>query len=191
MLFNKATLERIAAGEVSLAFRRWDHPTVKAGGTLRTPVGVLAIDDVSPVAIGEIGTEDARRAGFPTLSALLEALRSRQTGRFYRIAFHLLGPDPRLALRQQDHLDSSELAAVGAQLDRLDRKGKQGAWTRKVLALIGANEGRAAADLAAELGWEKLMLKRRIRDLKALGLTESLQRGYRLSGRGRAVLGES
>jgi hypothetical protein len=190
MLFNKATLERIAAGEVSLAFRRWDRPTVKAGGTLHTPVGVLAIDDVSPVAIGEIGAEDARRSGFPTRSALLEALRSRQTGRFYRIAFHLLGPDPRLNLRQQDRLDERERAAVGARLDRLDRTGKHGAWTRTVLALIGANEERAAADLAAELGWEKAVLKRRIRDLKALGLTESLQRGYRLSARGRAVLGE-
>ena len=45
-----------------------------------------------------------------------------------------------------------------------------------------------AADLAAALGREKLPFKADVRKLKALGLTESLERGYRLSPRGRAWL---
>jgi hypothetical protein len=41
VLFNSAHLEGIAAGKISVAFRRWTKPTVKAGGRLRTAVGVL------------------------------------------------------------------------------------------------------------------------------------------------------
>ena len=46
MLFRQHVLAEIASGDVTLAFRRWTKPTVKAGGTLRTAVGVLAIDAV-------------------------------------------------------------------------------------------------------------------------------------------------
>ena len=42
--------------------------------------------------------------------------------------------------------------------------------------------------LAASVGVETVLLKRRVRALKALGLTESLDVGYRLSPRGRDVL---
>jgi hypothetical protein len=45
-----------------------------------------------------------------------------------------------------------------------------------------------AADLAASVGRETQPFKRDVRKLKELGLTESLERGYRLSPRGRAVL---
>ena len=45
-----------------------------------------------------------------------------------------------------------------------------------------------APDLAASLGRETLPFKRDVRKLKELGLTESLEVGYRLSPRGRAYL---
>ena len=48
---------------------------------------------------------------------------------------------------------------------------------------------RRAPDLAAELGRETLSFKRDVRKLKELGLTESLEIGYRLSPRGEALLG--
>jgi len=43
-------------------------------------------------------------------------------------------------------------------------------------------------DLAASLGRETLPFKRDVRRLKELGLTHSLEVGYRLSPRGRAYL---
>jgi biotin operon repressor len=46
-----------------------------------------------------------------------------------------------------------------------------------------------AADLAAGLGRERAAFKADVRKLKELGLTESLEVGYRLSPRGRALLG--
>ncbi|MBR0666931.1 hypothetical protein GXW71_21400, partial [Roseomonas hellenica] len=57
-----------------------------------------------------------------------------------------------------------------------------------VLAAIAAAPGRRAPDLAARLGWPAAPFKIAVRHLKALGLTESLDVGYRLSARGRAFL---
>ena len=43
MLIRLATLEGIKRGEIDTQFRRQKKPTVKAGGTLRTQVGMLDI----------------------------------------------------------------------------------------------------------------------------------------------------
>ena len=79
MLFRQDVLRRIAEGEVTLAFRRWRRPTVKAGGTLRTRVGVLAIDSVEPVDEDQVTDADARRAGAADREALLAGLRAEGT----------------------------------------------------------------------------------------------------------------
>ena len=58
-----------------------------------------------------------------------------------------------------------------------------------MLRLIAdAARASAPADLAARLGRERLDFKTDVRKLKALGLTESLTVGYRLSPRGMAWL---
>nr|NIM48796.1 hypothetical protein [Gemmatimonadales bacterium] len=54
MLFKQAALAALAEGKVTVAFRRWRRLTVRAGGTLVTPVGVLAINGVERVALGAI-----------------------------------------------------------------------------------------------------------------------------------------
>jgi hypothetical protein len=66
---------------------------------------------------------------------------------------------------------------------------RRGPWTDTVLRLIAERPGVRAPDLAASLGRETLPFKRDVRKLKELGLTESLEVGYRLSQRGRAYLG--
>lgn len=187
MLIPTATLKRMAAGDVTLAFRRWTKPTVKSGGTLRTAMGVLAIDAVEPCRIEEISETDARAAGFADLTALRRDLE-RRDGAIFRIVLRPAGADPRIALRQQVEITADDAARIAAKLDGYDRRSPAGGWTRAVLALIGNNEGMAAAELATRLGVEKLQLKARIRKLKELGLTESLETGYRLSPRGRAFL---
>lgn len=48
-----------------------------------------------------------------------------------------------------------------------------------------------APDIADRLGYETKWFKTNVRKLKALGLTESLKVGYRLSPRGRAFLASS
>lgn len=183
MLFKADMLERIGRGEVTLAFRRWLKPTVKAGGTLRTAAGVLAIDSVEAVDIRTVPDADVRAAGYAARADLLGDLRPE--GQLYRIAFHVAGKDPRESLRENDTLGPSDIAALDARLDALDRAAP---WTRAVLAMIAERDGRTAAEMAERLGVEKLALKRKIRQLKELGLTESLAVGYRLSPRGHAFV---
>lgn len=188
MLFKQDTLDRIAAGAVTLAFRRWKRPTVKAGGSLRTAVGILAIDGVEAVEEQSITAGDARRAGFESLAALQAELARPGEGTLYRIAFRLAGADPRVALRQSARLGRGQVAELEAALDRFDASSRTGPWTRRTLDLIAARAGITAAEIAADLGLEKQDVKRRVRRLKELGLTENLTAGYRLSPRGRALL---
>jgi hypothetical protein len=80
------------------------------------------------------------------------------------------------------------VARLRARLDRLDRAARDGPWTVATLRLIGERPEVRAADLAAAAGRERQPFKTDVRKLKELGLTESLEVGYRLSPRGRALL---
>jgi hypothetical protein len=186
MLFNQEALRGIADGEITLAFRRWRRPTVKAGGTLRTRAGVLAIESVEQIKPGQITDADAVRAGLPGRSEALAGLRGE--GRLYRIAFHLAGPDPRVALRERADLSAAERGELDRRLARLDAASRHGPWTAEVLRLIADRPGTRAAELADAIGREKAPFKADVRKLKELGLTESLEVGYRLSPRGRVYL---
>jgi len=188
MLLKRATLEGIAEGRISLAFRRWKRPTVRAAGELRTAIGVLAIDAVDTILEGDITDADARSAGYPSRDALLADLNRRADGDLYRVALHLAGADPRAALREQDALDEDAAAVIAARLERFDRSSRHGPWTDAVLRLIESSPGVRSPDLAASLGRETQPFKRDVRKLKELGLTESLKIGYCLSPRGRAWL---
>jgi hypothetical protein len=137
----------------------------------------------------DITEDDARRAGFASLPDLLDDLATQREGRVFRIALHVAGPDPRAELRGRDALTDDELAEVERRLARLDAASRHGAWTLAVLRLIRDRPEVRAGDLAPTRGQEKLAFKRDVRKLKELGLTESLEIGYRLSARGRAVLG--
>jgi len=189
MLFPQRFWSGLGDGSVDLAFRRWRRAGVKAGGTQLTPPGVLAIDAVDVVAVGDITQKDARRAGYRDRAELLAELDRHPEGTLIRIAFHYAGADPRLALRQGAEVADDELARIRARLARLDRASRRGPWTETVLRLIAARPAVRAADLAASLGRETQPFKTDVRKLKQLGLTESLEVGYRLSPRGEAVLG--
>jgi hypothetical protein len=187
VLFRQDVLRRIGEGEVTLAFRRWRRPTVKAGGTLRTKVGVLAIDSVEAVDPLDVTDEDARRAGAEDREAVIR--EGPQDRPLYRVELRLAGPDPRIALRRRRKVTPEERAEIDARLDRLDRSSRHGPWTRAALELIAENPRRRAPDLAASMGRETAPFKADVRKLKELGLTESLEVGYRLSPRGRAYYG--
>jgi hypothetical protein len=187
VLFRQDVLRRIGDGEVTLAFRRWRRPTVKPGGKLRTRAGVLAIESVEVVDERDVTDEDARRAGAPDREAVLR--EGPQERPLYRVEFRLAGPDPRIALRNRRGVSAAERAEIDARLARLDSASRHGPWTREVLALIAERPGTRAPDLAASMGRETAPFKADVRKLKELGLTESLEVGYRLSPRGRAYYG--
>ncbi len=188
MLFKKDIIDAIAAKRVTVAFRRWRKPSVKVGGALMTAAGILAIDAVDKIALARIAEADVKRAGYPSRAALLKELAKHPGGDLYRIAFHLRGADPRIALREDGRLTKAEMKGAIAALNRLDQTSEHGAWTTTILRLIDKYPARRAPDLAASQRRDILAFKRDVRKLKDLGLTESLEIGFRLSPRGRAVL---
>ena len=188
MLIKREHLKGIKARHISLVFRRWRRATVRAGGKLRTAVGELAIDAVDIITDGEITDIDARHAGFSSRDELITELHKRQDGSLYRVRLHFAGSDPRVALRQKLKFLEDNLSQIDRTLRRLDSNSPRGSWTIQVLRNIADHPGTPAANLATFIGAEKKWLKLNIRKLKALGLTESLPVGYRLSPRGKVVL---
>lgn len=77
--------------------------------------------------------------------------------------------------------------AIAARLARMDG-GARGAWTLDLLRLIAANEAMPAADLVARVGRDVVRFKGDVRRLKSMGLTDSLDGGYRLTDRGHALV---
>jgi hypothetical protein len=187
MLFQQRVLDGIRDGSITLAFRRWRRPTVRAGGTLLTAVGELSIAAVSPVTLGEISEDHARRAGYESRAALLATLREGAEGTLYRIELGALRPDPRVALRASDALTEEERRGIVNRLTRLDTHAPA-PWTLRTLEIIASHPAVRAGDLCRLLDQEKEPFKINVRKLKNLGLTESLEVGYRLSPRGATLL---
>ena len=135
----------------------------------------------------EITEAAARLAGEASRAELMAALAKKE-GECYRITFHLEGEDPRIALREDGEPSAADVAALRKRLARMDG---QAPWTKLFMDLVAAHPGRRAGDLAPMAGLETRAFKVRMRRLKALGLTISLETGYRLSPRGEALRSEA
>jgi len=194
VLFQARFWPLIADGSVTVTFRRWKRQQVIAGHRYRTGhriVGrmMIEVDAVREVDPARITKADARRAGFSDVATLVGQLRGEPELPVYRIAFHVVDePDPRSVLAASDALTDADRDDIQRRLDRLDRASTHGPWTRAVLETIAAQPATRAADLAEQFGRETLPFKTDVRKLKNLGLTESLEVGYRLSPRGAAYL---
>ena len=189
MQFDARNRDEILAGEVTLTFRRWKRRQAVPGNTYRTALGRIGVDAVDVVEPTDISVADARRAGASSVDALLAGIGGSPELPLYRVEFRVVAePDPRTVLAQTAALSDEDRADLDARLERMDARSSHGAWTRKMLALIAEQPGVRAGDLAASVGRETQPFKIDVRKLKALGLTESLEVGYRLSPRGRAYL---
>ena len=188
MLLNRDTAEGIAKGTITLVLRRWDAPRAKPGGTQRTVAGTVRIDDVAEYPGSyRVTVAQARTAGYPDAKTAQKELDRRPAKHTYLISVSYLAPDERPELAADDRFSDTDVDAITARLDRWDAAAET-PWTREYLEMIGANETVRAPDLAARVGLEVPRFKRRVRQLKGLGLTISLDVGYRLSPRGRAYL---
>jgi hypothetical protein len=183
MLFRNKDLEAIFAGQRSLAFRRWKRPTVKVGGAVRTAMGMVGIDAIEPIEPTAVTDAEAREAGYKGAAGVI-AMFEAQEGQCYRIRLHPAGPDPRETLREAEPTPE-EVEKIAKRLVKLDGDSP---WTIQVLELIRAQPGVVSTTLAEAIGLPRDEFKERVRKLKGLGLTISLDVGYRLSPRGEAVL---
>jgi hypothetical protein len=147
----------------------------------------VKVTSIAPANEQQLTEQDAAEAGFDSVANLIKWCRAKGNGDLYRIGIALAGPDPRMELRRTADLDTTDITALNARLDRMDRAAEE-PWTRSTLRQIQRLPGVVSTELAAEVGQERRAYKLRVRRLKALGLTESLEKGYRLSPRGQAYL---
>lgn len=188
MLLNRDTAEGIAIGTITLVLRRWDAPRAKPGGTQRTIAGTIRIDGVTEYPGNyRVTAAQARAAGYPDAKSAQKELDRRPARHTYVIAVSYLTPDERPDLAADDRLSERDVDAIAARLDRWDAAAET-PWTRQYLEMVRNNDAVRAPDLAARVGLEVPRFKRRVRQLKGLGLTISLDVGYRLSPRGKTFL---
>jgi len=179
----------IADGSVTVLLRRWRRRQAIPGRRYRTAAGILEVEAVDLIDEANITDADARAAGAADAAQARAQLRGPADAPVTRVRFrHVDEPDPRSVLAADDDLDDEDVAAIARRLERMDRASSHGPWTLTTLRAIAAAPGVRAGDLAAAAGRERLAFKRDVRKLKALGLTDSLRVGYRLSLRGEAFL---
>jgi hypothetical protein len=172
VVINRPTAAGIADGSITLVLRRWDAPRAKPGGTQRTPAGTIHVDDVTEhPGSYRVTAAQARAAGYPDAKTAQAELDRRPAKHTYVIAVSYLAPDERPGLAADDRLSAADVATISARLDRWDAASLP--WTREYLEMIGANEAVRAPDLAARVGLDVPRFKRRVRQLKGLGLTIS------------------
>ncbi|HEY6565986.1 MAG TPA: hypothetical protein VI341_00585 [Actinomycetota bacterium] len=189
MLFDRRSSAGIADGTVTATFRRWKRTQAVTGHRYRTRGGMIEVDSVDLIEVTEIDRSDAIRAGYPDAGAAIDDLRGEEGTPVYRVRFHRVDePDPRTVLAEDTGFTSEDVAALAGRLDRIDGRSSHGPWTRSTLEMIAQRPGIRAADLAASFDRDVPSFKRDVRTLKGLGLTLSLEVGYRLSPRGEAFL---
>ena len=189
MLFTSDALPGLANGTITLTFRTWSRPQARVGGRYRTGGLLLEVSAVNRVSAHSITDEDARRAGSPSAEALRQRLQKQgHDGHVWRIEFRCIGKDDRIARRNEAAPADEMLARIEARLERLDQASRTGAWTEQTLHLIASSPGVVSTVLARRMNMERPAFKINVRKLKELGLTESLEVGYRLSPLGEVFL---
>ena len=188
MLFQRRFHERIRSGEITCTVRIWQRPHVKVGGRYSLGGGAIVVDEVHETRLEDITTALARRCGFPSLVDLVKTAKHGAGERVFVIDFHYDDKSGARPRAETGVVSAEELAALVRRLEAMDRRSEIGAWTLATLRAIEARPGVLAAKLARSLGRPRDDFKRDVRKLKTLGLTFSLEIGYRLTPKGEALL---
>jgi hypothetical protein len=93
--FSQEIREKVLTGQITVSFRLWRRPKVKAGGRYRVADGQIEVDSVELLPFSSIDETDVRLSG----EADLESLRQRaahagpigEDTLLYRIEFHAVG----------------------------------------------------------------------------------------------------
>jgi hypothetical protein len=188
MLFQQRFHDRIRSGEIRCTVRIWQRPRVRAGGRYALGAGAVVVDRIDEMRLDELTPALARRCGFPSLVDLIKTAKHGAGERVFVIDFHYDGEAGARPKPVTDAVSADELAELAGRLEDMDRRSRGGPWTLATLRAIEARPGVLAAKLARSLGRPRDELKRDVRKLKRLGLTLSLEIGYRLTPRGEALL---
>jgi len=168
--------------------RIWQRPHVKVGGRYALGAGAIVVDRMYEARLDDLTPALARRCGFASVVDALKTAKHGAGERVFIIDFHYDGKASARPRPETGVVSAEELAELMQKLEAMDRRAKIGAWTRATLRAIEAGPGVSAAKLARSLGRPRDELKRDVRKLKNLGLTFSLEIGYRLTPKGEALL---
>ena len=191
MLIQIRFREAIARGEVTLTFRRWKRPQVVAGNTYRTAAGRIVVDAVDVV---DPRASPARRRNGPGSRPRAEVVAALRGEPDLPDVSHPLprggGPDPRAELAATaDALDGRRRRARAAASTSRSRELARDRGRRRCLQTIARTARACAPPISPRAsGARPQPFKLDVRKLKNLGLTLSLEVGYRLSPRGEAYL---
>jgi hypothetical protein len=92
--FSADLRDRVADGTITVSYRLWSGPKVKAGGVYRSGSVMIEVDEVELLPSSSITPEDLARTGEPDL----ETLRGRAAHAgpihddtlLYRVEFHVV-----------------------------------------------------------------------------------------------------
>jgi hypothetical protein len=189
MLFQRRFHERIRSGEIRCTLRIWQRPHCKVGGRYALGTGAIVVDRMHEARFEDITPELARRSGFASVVDALKTAKHGAGERVFVIDFHYDGAAGARSRPKTGGASSVELAELVQRLDAMDNRARVGPWTQATLRAIDARPGVLAAKLARSLGRPRDEFKRDVRKLKKLGLTSSLEIGYRLTPKGKVLLG--
>lgn len=94
MQFAKELREDVVAGHITVSFRLWERPKVKAGGRYTVGPVKVEVTSVDLVPFGAITRSDIRRAGEPDIETL--RARAAHSGPIFddtlvfRVEFHVV-----------------------------------------------------------------------------------------------------
>lgn len=94
MEFSRELRADVLSGAITVTFRLWTRPRVKAGGRYRVESRQIEVDSIELVPFGSIDLVDVGRSGEPDLETLRR--RAAHAGSIqddtllYRIEFHVV-----------------------------------------------------------------------------------------------------
>jgi hypothetical protein len=190
MMFKSQFLDGIRSGEITRTYRRWKKIQVKQGGTYQLMRGgAIEVTGIHAIDAQDISTGDAIKAGFKSAADMMTYVDKISTdGELYNILFKYSGEVKKCHPENNGLVNESEWQALDSKLKKKDGNSKTGPWTRGILTTIDRNPGMSSVEMAVLLKREQMGLKRDVRKLKALGLTVSLETGYKLTERGESFL---
>jgi hypothetical protein len=92
--FSAELRDRVADGTITVSYRLWSRPKVRAGGVYRSGDVTIEVDDVELLPFSSITPDDLARTGEPDLETLRH--RAAHSGPIhpdtllYRIEFHVV-----------------------------------------------------------------------------------------------------
>ena len=94
MQFSPDLRERVADGTITVSYRLWSRPKVKAGGIYRSGAVMIEVDEIELLPFSSITDEDLAQTGEQDVEALRR--RAAHAGPIhddtllYRVEFHVV-----------------------------------------------------------------------------------------------------